>query len=77
MTAPEGFEHSLADLEDCVRRLESGEISLDEALALYEQGVELARRCHQHLDHAEDRVVALSRGADGPREQPMDDPVEP
>lgn len=74
---PEGFEQSLAALEDRVRRLESGEVSLDESLDLYEQGVALARRCHEHLDRAEERVAALAQGADGPTEQPLTDPSAP
>jgi len=75
-SSPEGFEHSLAALEDRVRRLESGEVSLDEALELYEQGVALAKRCHEHLDRAEQRVAALARGAGGIAEQPLADPSE-
>lgn len=74
---PEGFEQSLAALEERVRRLESGEVSLDESLDLYEQGVALARRCHEHLDRAEERVAALAQGADGPTESPLADPSAP
>ncbi|TVQ87386.1 MAG: exodeoxyribonuclease VII small subunit [Deltaproteobacteria bacterium] len=72
----DGFEESLNALEERVRKLESGETSLDEALALYEQGVALARRCHEHLDRAEQRVAALSRGAHGIEEQPLEDPSQ-
>ena len=72
----DGFEESLAALEERVRRLESGDAPLDEALALYEQGVALARRCHEHLDRAEQRVAALSRSAQGVTEQPIEDPSE-
>lgn len=75
-TPAEGFEQSLAALEDSVRRLESGEVSLDQALALYEQGVALAQRCHEHLDRAEQRVAALARGANGIVERPLDDPSD-
>lgn len=71
----EGFEGALQALESHVRRLEGGDVSLDEALALYERGVDLARRCHAHLDRAEQRVAALARGADGVVEQPLDDPT--
>ncbi|MFT7519183.1 MAG: exodeoxyribonuclease VII small subunit [Kiritimatiellia bacterium] len=69
-----GFEDTLSDLEERVRKLESGEIPLDEALTLFEQGVALARTCHEQLDRAEDRVAALVNGPDGPREKPLDDP---
>ncbi|HHO50689.1 MAG TPA: exodeoxyribonuclease VII small subunit [Deltaproteobacteria bacterium] len=74
MHEPEaGFEETLAELELRVRQLEAGDISLEEALSLFEQGVELVRRCHDQLDAAEDRVAQLVRGADGVEEQPMDD----
>jgi exodeoxyribonuclease VII small subunit len=69
-----GFEQALGALEDRVRRLESGEVSLDEALALFEEGVALARTCHEHLAAAEQRVAALTDGADGPEERPLPEP---
>jgi exodeoxyribonuclease VII small subunit len=80
VTDPErddGFEETLRALEERVRKLEAGEVSLDEALVLYEQGVDLARRCHAHLDRAEQRVAAIARGAAGTVEQPLDDPTDP
>lgn len=70
----DGFEGALAALEERVRRLEEGDTSLDEGLALYEQGVELARRCHALLDRAEERVAEVVRGGDGPVLKPIDDP---
>jgi exodeoxyribonuclease VII small subunit len=71
-----GFEDALGRLEERVRRLESGEVALDEALALFEEGVALARTCHTHLDEAEQRVAALTRGPGGPEERPMAEPTE-
>jgi exodeoxyribonuclease VII small subunit len=68
-----GFEDALAALEERVRKLEAGEIPLDQALALFEEGVQLAATCHEHLDEAEDRVAALSRGPRGPVERPFED----
>lgn len=53
------FEAALAELETTVRRLEDGALSLDEALALYERGVALARLCGQRLDAAELRIQQL------------------
>jgi len=67
----ETFEGALTALEERVRKLEAGEISLDEGLALYEQGVALARRCHGLLDAAEQRVAAVVQGSDGPDLEPM------
>ncbi len=65
------FEQSLTELEERVRTLESGEIALDEALKLFEEGVALARACHEQLEAAEERVAALSRGARGIEDKPI------
>lgn len=54
------YEELAAALEDVVGRLESGELSLDEALAEYERGVELVRRCNDLLDRAELRIAELT-----------------
>jgi exodeoxyribonuclease VII small subunit len=70
-----GFEQALTDLEQRVRRLESGEVPLNEALSLFEEGVELARTCHEHLDAAQERVTALTRGGQGIDESPLTDPA--
>lgn len=67
------FEEALAELEQRVRRLESGEVSLEEALRLFEEGVELARTCHEQLEAAEQRVSALVHGAGGVEERPLPD----
>lgn len=66
-----GFEEALSQLEERVRSLEAGEVPLDEALALFEEGVSLARTCHEHLDAAEQRVASLTRGPGGVDETPM------
>ena len=55
------FETALEELEKRVRRLESGDVPLEEALTLFEEGVALARGCHEQLDQATERVAALSR----------------
>jgi len=54
------FDELVEDLEDRVRRLESGELSLTDALAVFEEGIELTRDCHERLDAKERRVVELS-----------------
>ncbi len=71
-----GFEESLSELERRVRRLESGDVPLDEALRLFEEGVSLARTCHEQLEAAEKRVAALVRGPAGIGEQPLPEPSE-
>src|SRR5215831_15444211 len=60
---PRTFEESLLELDRMVRELEDGRLGLDEALALYEQGVGLIKACHQQLRQAEQRILLLS-GAD-------------
>src|SRR5258708_23720478 len=50
------FEHSLARLEEIVRKLESANLSLDEAMKLFEEGVQLSRDCQKHLQQAEGKV---------------------
>jgi exodeoxyribonuclease VII small subunit len=53
------FEEALARLEEIVRSLEQGEVVLDEALVLFEEGVKLARFCNEKLDQAEARIEIM------------------
>ena len=66
------FEASLAALEALVGRLESGELELEAALAAFEEGVALARRCSSQLEAAELRIRKLEETADGPIERDFD-----
>lgn len=59
------FERSLARLEEVVRRLESPQLSLDEAMKLFEEGVDLSRECQKQLEEAEGKVEILLKKADG------------
>jgi len=59
------FEHSLARLEEIVRKLESASLSLDEAMKLFEEGVQLSRDCQKHLEQAEGKVEILLKKAGG------------
>lgn len=63
--APHQYEALLERLQQVVSRLETGELPLAEALALYEEGVALSAQCQQLLDAAELRVQQLSIGVDG------------
>lgn len=63
--ATPSYEALTQRLQQVVARLETGELPLAEALALYEEGVALAARCQQLLDAAELRVQQLSVGVDG------------
>ena len=55
------FEQAQAELEQIVQRLEQGEASLDEALALWERGEQLYAFCRQRLDSAQGKVEELAR----------------
>lgn len=54
------FEAAFAELDTIVARLESGELSLEEAVTLYERGRRLTEHCQQLLDQAELRVNRLN-----------------
>ncbi len=53
------FETSLATLESLVERMESGELSLEDSLSAFEQGIQLTKNCQQALKEAEQRVKIL------------------
>ncbi|MGH9592026.1 MAG: exodeoxyribonuclease VII small subunit [Bryobacteraceae bacterium] len=59
------FESSLARLEEIVGKLESANLSLDEAMKLFEEGVQLSRDCQKHLQQAEGKVEILLKKAGG------------
>jgi exodeoxyribonuclease VII small subunit len=59
------FEKSLVRLEEVVRRLESPQLSLDDAMKLFEEGVQLSRECQKQLEEAEGRVEILLKKTDG------------
>ena len=59
------YEAARAELEDVVRRLEAGGLSLEESLALWERGEALATVCQQWLDGARARLDAVRGGGEG------------
>jgi len=59
------FEKSLGRLEEVVKRLESANLPLDDAMKLFEEGVELTRECQKQLEQAEGRVEILLKKAGG------------
>ena len=68
------FERSLARLEEIVKRLENANLSLDDAMKLFEEGVDLTRECQKQLEEAEGRVEILLKKAGG---QIAAEPFEP
>ncbi|MXO58770.1 exodeoxyribonuclease VII small subunit [Altererythrobacter salegens] len=59
------FEQALKALEDVVRRLEGGEVPLDESIDLYERGEKLRKHCQARLDAAQARIEKIVQGPDG------------
>lgn len=53
------FEKKLDRLESIVEKMESGELSLDDSLKMFEEGIKLSRDCHAQLDEAEQKVRLL------------------
>ena len=59
------YEQQLQQLETLIKQLENGDLSLDQTLAAYEQGVALIRACQQQLEQAEQRIQLLAHDANG------------
>jgi len=59
------LEKSLADLEDLVEELESGDLPLEKAMKKFEEGIKLTRGCQAALKEAEQKVEILLKSADG------------
>jgi len=60
------FEKKLKRLEDIVEKMESGDLSLDDSMKLFEEGVKMSRECQAQLTVAEEKVkLLLSVDADG------------
>lgn len=59
------FERCLGRLEEIVKRLENANLSLDDAMKLFEEGVSLSRDCQKQLEEAEGRVEILMKKAGG------------
>ena len=54
------YEKAIQRLEEIVKQLESGSLSLDESLKLYEEGAELSLHCHKLLSEARQKIVKLN-----------------
>ena len=59
------FEDALAELEGIVRRLEGGQVKLDDAIQSYERGAQLKRHCEKKLNEAQQRVDRIVIGPEG------------
>lgn len=59
------YEAALEDIERIVEQLESGELSLEDSLAVFEKGVGLTKYCYQKLDEVEKKIELLVKDKDG------------
>lgn len=59
------FEDALRALEEVVRKLESGDVPLDDSISLYERGEDLRKHCQARLDAAQQRIEKIVKGPDG------------
>ena len=66
------FEEQLAKLEALVESLEEGELSLEQSMLSFEQGINLARECQKALNEAEQKVAVLTRDGDQLNSQPFE-----
>ncbi len=70
------FEKALKRLETIVDKLEQGDLELEKAIALFEEGNGMAKVCREKLDLAEKKIEKLVKDRDGaPATEPMDDPT--
>jgi exodeoxyribonuclease VII small subunit len=68
------FEEAIKKLEKIVEDLEKGELSLDEALKKYQEGMEMARLCNQRLENAKKKIDVLAKNKKGEFElKPFDE----
>ena len=83
MAKNQTFESSLGELEKIVRKLEDGDLSLEESLKLFEDGVRLSRECQERLNKAERRIEILLKDESGNpllqeiKSETADEPREP
>src|SRR6185503_7321968 len=67
------FEQMMGRLQDLVAKLEEGQLSLDESIRSFEEGMALVKKCTEVLDRAEERIQKLTRDSSG---RPMTSPLD-
>jgi exodeoxyribonuclease VII small subunit len=68
MKPEKNFETAISELEEIVRHLEQGDLSLENALKKFEQGIELSKFCQRALTEAQSRIEELKQSNDKPHE---------
>ena len=66
------FEDAMKELEDIVKHLENGDLSLEESIKLFEEGVALSKYCFGKLEEAEKKVSILVKDEGGIKREPFD-----
>lgn len=59
------FEENIKELENIIRALEGGEVSLDEMLRLFGEGIRRTKECAEQLQKAEQKITILMKNSDG------------
>lgn len=59
------FEQAISELEEIVKELEDGNLSLDESLEVFQKGIALSKLCNKQLDEAERKIELLTKDKDG------------
>ena len=59
------FEEAFKRLEDIVNKMESGDLSLEESMTLFEEGIKLTETCKSRLEAAEQKIQLLTKDSDG------------
>lgn len=67
------FNKGLLELEEIVKTMESGDLSLEDSLKYFEQGVELTRQCQVALNKAEQKISVLTAEDNYQQEKPLDE----
>jgi exodeoxyribonuclease VII small subunit len=73
MTDKFNFNKGLLQLEEIINKMESGELSLEDSLKYFEEGVKIHRQCHTALTDAEQRISILSENDNYSEEKPFGD----
>jgi exodeoxyribonuclease VII small subunit len=73
MTDLFNFNKGLSQLEEIINKMESGELSLEDSLKYFEEGVKIHRQCHTALTDAEQRISVLSENDNYSEEKPFGD----
>lgn len=69
MSNEENFEEAIKNLETISQELEKGDLSLDESVLKFEQGMKLSKKCSEILENAEKRISILIKKDDGVEEE--------